>query len=57
MNKNEYICYILQKHGKNDIGVVEYGNEIWTNQKYLEETLILQVLLTELNIILQNFKK
>ena len=57
MNQNEYICYILQKHGKNDIGVVEYGNEIWTNQKYLEETLILQVLLTELNIILQNFKK
>ena len=57
MNKNEYICYILQKHGKNDIGVVEYGNEIWTNQKYLEKNLILQVLLTELNIILQNLKK
>ena len=47
MNKNEYICYTLQKHGKNGIGVVEYDNEIWTNQKHLEEDLILQILLTE----------
>ena len=47
----------MQKHGKNGIGVVEYDNEIWTNQKHLEEDLILQILLTELNIILQNLKK
>ena len=57
MNKNEYICCTLQKHAKNGIGVVEYDNEIWTNQKHLEEDLILQILLTELNIILQNLKK
>ena len=47
----------MQKHGKNGIGVAEYDNEIWKNQKHLEKDLILQILLTELNIILQNLKK
>ena len=37
--------------------VVKYGSEIWINQKHLEKNLILQILLTELSIILQNLKK
>ena len=41
---------------KNDVEVIEYGGEIWINQKHLEKNLKLQVLLTELSIILQNLK-
>ena len=38
VNKNEYICSTLQKHGKKShVEVAEYGNEIWINQKHLEE--------------------
>ena len=44
--------------GKNDVEVLEYGGEIWINQKKtLKENLILQILLTELNIILHDLKK
>ena len=42
---------------KDDVEVTEYGNEIWINQRHLEKNLILQILLTELSIILQNLKK
>ena len=43
---------------KNDVEVIEYGGKIWINQKYLEKkNLILQILLTDLSIILHNFKK
>ena len=42
---------------KNDVEVIEYGSEIWINQKYLEKNLRLQTLLTELSIILQKLKK
>ena len=41
---------------KNDVEVIEHGGEIWINQKYLEKNLILQILQTELNIILQDLK-
>ena len=41
---------------KNDVEVIEYGGEIWINQKQLEKNLKLQILLTELSIILQNLK-
>ena len=58
MYKNEYICFIHCKSmEKNDVKVIEYGSEIWINQKQLEKNLILQILLTELSIILQNLKK
>ena len=33
------MLYSLQKHGKNDIEVVEYVGEIWINQNHLEKKL------------------
>ena len=33
------MLYSLQKHGKNDAEVIEYGGEIWINQKHLEKKL------------------
>ena len=42
---------------KNDVEVMEYDGEMWIDQKHLEKNLILQILLTELSIILQNLKK
>ena len=33
------LLYSLQKHGKNDAEVREYGGEIWINQKHLEKKL------------------
>ena len=42
---------------KNDVKVMEHGGETWINQKHLEKkNLILQILLTELSIIIQNLK-
>ena len=41
---------------KNDVEVIEYGGEIWINQKHLEKNLKLRILPTELSIILQNLK-
>ena len=40
MYKNEYICSIhCRSMEKNDVEVIEYGSEIWINQKHLEEKL------------------
>ena len=33
------MLYSLQKHGKNDVEVVEYVGEIWINQNHLEKKL------------------
>ena len=49
--------YSLQKNGKNDVEVIEYGGEIRINQKHLQKNLISQILLTELDIILQSLEK
>ena len=32
-----HLLYSLQKKIKNDVEVIEYGGEIWINQKYLEK--------------------
>ena len=37
---------------KSNVEVIEYGGEIWINKKHIEKKLMLQILLTELNIIL-----
>ena len=52
------MLFSLQEHGKkNDVQVVEYGGEIWINQKRLKKkNLVMQILLTELNTILHNLK-
>ena len=56
--KSEYICSIhCRSMEKNDVEVIEYGSEIWINQNHLQKNLILQILLTELSIVLQNLKK
>ena len=34
-----HLLYSLQKHGKNDVEVIEYGGEIWINQKNIEKKL------------------
>ena len=34
-----HLLYSLQKHGKNDVEVVEYVGEIWINQNHLEKKL------------------
>ena len=40
MYKNEYICSIhCRTMGKNGVEVIEYGSEIWINQKHLEKKL------------------
>ena len=58
MYKNEYICSIhCRSTKKKDVEIIEYGSEMWINQKHLKKNLILQILLTKLNIILQNLKK
>ena len=42
MYKNEYIYFIhYRSMEKNDVEVIEYGIEIWINQKHLEKNLIL----------------
>ena len=33
------MLYSLQKHGKNDVEAIEYGSEIWINQKHFEKKL------------------
>ena len=52
------MLFSLQEHGKkNDVQVVEYGGEIWINQKRLKKkNLVMQILLPELNTILHNLK-
>ena len=38
--KLTHLLYSLQKHGgKNDVEVIEYGGEIWIDQKHLEKKL------------------
>ena len=34
-----HLLYSLQKHGKNDVEVIEYGGEIWINKKNIEKKL------------------
>ena len=43
---------------KNGVEIIEYNGEIWINQGHLfKKNLIFQMFLTELSIILANFKK
>ena len=38
--KNECVCSIhCRSMEKNDVEVIEYGSEIWINQKHLEQKL------------------
>ena len=57
MKMNTFALFTAKAWKKNDVKVIEYGSEIWINQKHLQKNLILQILLTELSIILQNLKK
>ena len=51
--KNEYTCFNHCKSMKeNDVEVIEYGSEMWINQKHREKNLIFPILLIELSIIL-----
>ena len=52
-----FALFTTEAWKKDDVEVIEYGSEIWINQRHLEKNLILQILLTELSIILQNLKK
>ena len=51
---NTFALFTAEAWEKNDVEVMKYGSEIWINQKHFEKNLILQILLTELSIILQN---
>ena len=54
---NTFALFTAEAWKKNDVEVIEYGSEIWINQRHLEKNLMSQILLTELSIILQNLKK
>ena len=51
------MLYSLQKHGKNDVEVIEYGSEIWINQKHLEKKLDIANIADRTQYYSSEFKK
>ena len=51
------MLYSLQKHGKNDVEVTEYGGEIWINQKHLEKKLGIAKIADRTHYYSSKFKK
>ena len=51
------MLYSQQKHGKNDVEVIEYGGEIWINQKHLEKKLDIANIADRTKYYSSEFKK
>ena len=52
-----FALFTAEEWEKNNVKPIEHGGEISKNQGHLQKNLILQILVTELSIILQNSKK
>ena len=58
MYKNEYICSIhCRSMEKKDVGIIEYGSEIWINQKHLEKKLDIANIADKTQYYSSEFKK
>ena len=51
------MLYSLEKHGKNDVEIIEYGSKIWINQKYLEKKLDIADIADRTQYYSSEFKK
>ena len=51
------MLFLLQKHGKkNEVEVIEYGGEIWINQKHLEKKLDIANIADRIQYYFSEFK-
>ena len=54
---DSFALFTAEAWRKKDVELIENGGKIWINEGHLQEKLGIAKLLTELSIILTNFKK
>ena len=57
MYKNTFALFTAEAWKKNDVEVIEYGSEIWANQKHLEKKLDISNIADRTQYCSSNFKK